>query len=133
MRAATRRESTPLRPAGTLRTGWLTTAIRRRTGAKQDAYSSRHFLTGYALAASGRYLGDSTLALVGEDMISQASNGSTRRVLSGARRLRREFPAEALVYLLRYYDHGRRPTCNAVEPALRRALAGWSRACHRAA
>ncbi len=94
--------------------------------AQQDAYSSRHFLTGYALAASGRYLGDSTLALVGEDMIHK---GLKRQHATGYFQERggydASFQAEALVYLLRYYDHAATADMQrAVEPALRRAL-GW--------
>jgi hypothetical protein len=94
--------------------------------AQQDAYSSRHFLTGYALAASGRYLGDSTLALVGEDTIQK---GLKRQHTTGYFQERggydASFQAEALVYLLRYYDHAATAEMQrAVEPALRLAL-GW--------
>ncbi|WP_395706152.1 hypothetical protein [Casimicrobium huifangae] len=91
--------------------------------AQQDAYSSRHFLTGYALAASGRYLGDSTLALVVEDTIQK---GLKRQHTTGYFQERggydASFQAEALVYLLRYYDHAATAEMQrAVEPALRRA------------
>ncbi len=94
--------------------------------AQQDAFSSRHFLTGYALAASGRYLGDGTLALVGEDMIQK---GLKRQHAAGYFQERggydASFQAEALVYLLRYYDHAATADMQRnVEPALRRAL-GW--------
>ena len=93
--------------------------------AQQDVYSSRRFVTGYALAASGRDLGDTELVQVGDDMVAR---GLKRQQAAGYFLERggfdSGFQAEGLVYLLRYYDHAASPEMQRrVEPALRRALA----------
>lgn len=91
-----------------------------------DGFASRYLLTGYALAATGRVVAEPALAIAGEDMIRE---GLKRQHKSGYFIERggfdASFQAEALVYLLRYYDHAatadmRRDS----EAAIRRAL-GW--------
>jgi hypothetical protein len=89
-----------------------------------DTYTSRYFLTGYALAASGRLLGDATLALAGEDMVRV---GLSKQNPAGYFPERGGFDvtfhAEALVYLLRFHDHAASAeTRRATEPAIRRGL-----------
>lgn len=94
--------------------------------AVQDTYVSRHFVTGYALAASGRVLAESSFALAGEAMIRrglQAQHASGYFPERGGHDS--SYHAEALVYLLRYYDHAATAGMQQhSEPALRRAL-GW--------
>ena len=86
---------------------WL--AVARNTpaiSAKLDAFSSRYFVTGYALAATARLTGDTALASAGEEMIRR---GIARQHSSGyfyeLGGFDASFQAEALVYLLRYFDH----------------------------
>ena len=86
---------------------WL--ALTRNTPAitaKLDAYSSRYFVTGYALAATARLTGDAALASAGEDTIRR---GMARQHATGyfyeLGGFDASFQAEALVYLLRYFDH----------------------------
>ncbi len=89
-----------------------------------DNFTSRYFLTGYALAASGRLLGEANLALAGEDMVRV---GLSKQNPAGYFPERGgfdvTFQAESLVYLLRFYDHAasaeaRRTT----EPMIRKGL-----------
>jgi len=104
---------------------WLADARNARAAAAQlDVYASRFMVTGYALAATGRVTGEPALALAGEDMIR---NGLKRQHTSGYFIERggfdASFQAEALVYLLRYFDHV--ATADArrdIEPAIRSAL-----------
>jgi hypothetical protein len=92
--------------------------------AQLDAYGSRYFVTGYALAATGRLVGDNALASAGEETIRR---GISRQHATGyfyeLGGFDASFQAEALVYVLRFFDHAataemRRST----EPAIRRAL-----------
>ena len=92
--------------------------------AQMDAYGSRYFVTGYALAATGRLVGDNALASAGEETIRR---GISRQHSTGyfyeLGGFDASFQAEALVYVLRFFDHAataemRRST----EPAIRRAL-----------
>jgi hypothetical protein len=90
-----------------------------------DNFTSRYFLTGYALAASGRILGDATLALAGDDMVRV---GLSKQNPAGYFPERGgfdvSFHAESLVYLLRFHDHAANAeTRRATEPAIRRGLA----------
>ena len=105
---------------------WLADGNNTRAAAAQyDAYSSRYVLTGYALAATGRVVANPALSLAGEAWIK----GGIARLDAGgffpeASGFDVSFQAEALVYLLRYYDHAatnamRRET----ESPIRRALA----------
>lgn len=92
--------------------------------AKLDAYGSRYFVTGYALAATGRIMGDDALASAGEETIRR---GIARQHASGyfyeLGGFDASFQAEALVYLLRYFDHAATaPMRRSIEPALRLAL-----------
>ena len=92
--------------------------------AKLDAYGSRYFVTGYALAATGRLMGDDALASAGEETIRR---GIARQHASGyfyeLGGFDASFQAEALVYLLRYFDHAATaPMRRSTEPAIRLAL-----------
>ena len=92
--------------------------------AQQDAYSSRYMVTGYALAATARLSGDAALANAGEEMIRR---GLARQHTTGYFFERggfdASFQAEALVYLLRYFDHAATADMRASsEAAIRRAL-----------
>jgi hypothetical protein len=89
-----------------------------------DSYVSRYFLTGYALAASGRLLADAKLALAGEDMVRV---GLSKQAAGGYFPERGgfdvSFQAEALVYLLRFHDHAAGAETRRIsEPAIRRGL-----------
>ncbi len=104
---------------------WL--AVERNTPAitaKLDAYSSRYFVTGYALAATGRLMADNALASAGEEIIRR---GLGRQHASGyfyeLGGFDASFQAEALVYLLRYFDHAATASMRrSTEPAIRLAL-----------
>ena len=92
--------------------------------AQQDAYSSRYMLTGYALGATARLSGDAALAGAGEALIRR---GLARQHASGYFSERggfdASFQAEALVYLLRYFDHAASAELRrSSEAALRLAL-----------
>ena len=106
---------------------WLADARNAQAGAAQlEGYSSRYMLTGYALAAAGRVVAEPVLAIAGEDMIRE---GLKRQHKSGYFIERggfdASFQAEALVYLLRYFDHAATADMRRdIEPAIRRAL-GW--------
>jgi hypothetical protein len=89
-----------------------------------DNFTSRYFLTGYALAASGRLLGEANLALAGEDMVRV---GSSKQNPAGYFPERGgfdvTFQAESLVYLLRFHDHAASAEARrATEPVIRNAL-----------
>ena len=108
-----------LRPRLQHAASWL--ALARNTAAittKLDAYGSRYFVTGYALAATARLTGDAALASAGEDTIRR---GIGRQHSSGyffeLGGFDASFQAEALVYLLRYFDH-------AATADMRRSLEG---------
>jgi len=85
---------------------------------QSDTFVSRYFLTGYALAISGRVLGSQELSVAGA---ANVRKGLERQLPSGV------FPesggfdasvqAEALVYLLRFSDH-------AASQSMRNAAAG---------
>ena len=106
---------------------WLAEANRSKAASVQyDKYSSRYLLTGYALGATARVTGNPALALAGEDMVR---TGLSKLHPSGyfpeSAGFDVSFQAEALVYLLRYYDHAANAeTRRDVEPQIRRAL-GW--------
>ena len=92
--------------------------------AQHDTHSSRYVLTGYALGATARLMGDAALAERGEDMIRR---GLTRQHATGYFYERggfdASFQAEALVYLLRYFDHAATATTRrSMEAALRLGL-----------
>ena len=105
---------------------WLADGNRTRAAsAQQDKYSSRYLLTGYALGAAARVTGNPALALAGEDMVR---TGLSKLHAAGyfpeAGGFDVSFQAEALVYLLRYYDHAATADMRrAIEPSLARALA----------
>ncbi len=106
---------------------WLADAHRiTAASAQHDKYSSRYLLTGYALGATARVTGNRALALMGEEMVRTGlSKLQPSGYFSEAGGFDVSFQAEALVYLLRYYDHA--ATADArreIEPAIRRAL-GW--------
>ena len=104
---------------------WL--AVAQNTpaiSAKLDTYSSRYFVTGYALAATGRLTGDNALASAGEETIRR---GIARQHATGyfyeLTGFDASFQAEALVYLLRYFDHAATAAMRrSSEPAIRLAL-----------
>ncbi len=89
-----------------------------------EAYGSRAMLTGYALAATGRVVSDPGLSLAGEDIIRRGlalQNPGGYFIERGG--FDASYQAEALVYVLRYFDHAataemRRDS----EPALRLGL-----------
>jgi hypothetical protein len=74
--------------------------------AQLDQHVSRYFLTAYALGASARIVNDPVLAFVGEDLLNA---GLALQHATGYFPERggfdSSFQGEALVYLLRYYDH----------------------------
>lgn len=104
---------------------WLADARNAQAAAtQQEMYSSRYMVTGYALAATARLSGDSALAHAGEDTIRR---GLARQHASGYFSERggfdASFQAEALVYLLRYFDHAATADMRrSSEPALRLGL-----------
>lgn len=106
---------------------WLADAGRMKAAvAQHDRYSSRYMLTGYALGASSRVIGNPALAVAGEEMIQ---SGLARLHQTGffpeAAGFDVSFQAEALVYLLRYYDHAATADMRReLEAPMRRAL-GW--------
>lgn len=114
-----------LRPALERAARWLADDRNAQPAATQNAgYGSRLILTGYALGVAGRVLGDADLAIAGEDAMR---NALAKQHASGYFPERggfdASFQAEALVYLLRFYDHAatadmRRDS----EPAIRRGL-----------
>lgn len=105
---------------------WLADSGNTNAAAPQhNQFSSRYLLTGYALAATGRVVGNPTLALAGEANIKRglAKLDATGYFPEGAG-FDVSFQAEALVYLMRYFDHAataemRRES----EPLIRRAMA----------
>ncbi len=106
---------------------WL--AVARNTpaiSAKLDAYSSRFFVTGYALAATARLTGDTALASAGEETIRR---GIARQHASGyfyeLGGFDASFQAEALVYLLRYFDHAATADMRRTSEATIRLALDW--------
>jgi hypothetical protein len=83
-----------------------------------DTFVSRYFLTGYALAISGRVLGSQELSVAGA---ANVRKGFERQLPSGVfpegGGFDASFQAEALVYLLRFSDH-------AASQSMRNAAAG---------
>lgn len=106
---------------------WLADANRAKAAStQQDKYTSRYMLTGYALAVTARVTNNPMLGMVGEDMVR---TGLSKLHASGyfpeAGGFDVSFQAEALVYLLRFYDHAATAEMRRdIEPGLRRAL-GW--------
>jgi hypothetical protein len=93
---------------------------------QNDLFVSRYFLTGYALGATSRVVGEPALAYAGEDFIR---NGLALQNAAGYFPERGgfdvSFQGEALVYLLRYHDHvATADMRRAIEPVVKRAL-GW--------
>ena len=106
---------------------WL--AIARNTtaiSAKLDAYGSRYFVTGYALAATARLTGDNALASAGEETIRR---GIARQHATGyfyeLGGFDASFQAEALVYLLRYFDHAATAEMRRISEAPIRLALDW--------
>ena len=106
---------------------WLADANRAKAASTQfDKYSSRYLLTGYALGVTARVTSNPALALAAEEMVR---TGLSKMHASGyfpeAGGFDVSFQAEALVYLLRFYDHAATADMRRdIEPKLRRAL-GW--------
>ena len=106
---------------------WLADGDRIKAASTQhDKYSSRYLLTGYALGSTARVTGNPALALAGEAVVR---SGLSKLHASGyfpeAVGFDVSFQAEALVYLLRYYDHAATADMRReIEPLMRRAL-GW--------
>ena len=104
---------------------WLADANRAKAAStQQDKYTSRYMLTGYALAVTARVTNNPMLGMVGEDMVR---TGLSKLHASGyfpeAGGFDVSFQAEALVYLLRFYDHAATAEMRRdIEPGLRRAL-----------
>ena len=104
---------------------WLADAKNAQAAAaQQNMYSSRYMVTGYALAATARLSGDTALASAGEETIR---HGLARQQSGGYFSERggfdASFQAEALVYLLRYFDHAATADMRrSSEPALRLAI-----------
>lgn len=104
---------------------WLADARNAQAAAaQQEIYSSRYMVTGYALAATARLSGDPALAHAGEETIRR---GLARQHASGYFSERggfdASFQAEALVYMLRYFDHAATADMRrSSEAALRRGL-----------
>jgi hypothetical protein len=94
--------------------------------AQNDQFTSRYFLFGYALGATARVVGEPQLAYAGEE---QVRAGLALQHQSGYFPERGgfdvSFHGEALVYLLRYFDHAATADMRrTLEAPLRRAL-GW--------
>ena len=104
---------------------WLADANRVKSASTQhDKYSSRYMLTGYALGVTARVMSNPALALAGEDIVR---TGLSKLHASGyfpeAGGFDVSFQAEALVYLLRYYDHAATADMRRdIEPPIRLAL-----------
>lgn len=104
---------------------WLADAGHAKAAAaQQDKFSSRYLLTGYALAATARVVANPALALAGEDRVRA---GLAKLTPSGyfpeAGGFDVSFQAEALVYLLRYYDHASTAEMRReIEASIRQAL-----------
>ena len=105
---------------------WLADSGHTKAAATEhDKYSSRYLLSGYALGAAARVVANPALALAGENMVR---SGLARLHPSGyfpeAAGFDVSFQAEALVYLLRYYDHAATAEMRReIEAPARRALA----------
>ena len=106
---------------------WLADANRTKAASAQyDKYSSRYLLTGYALGVTARVTGDPALALAGEELVRTGlSKLHPPGYFPEATGFDVSFQAEALVYVLRYYDHAATADMRRdMEPQIRRAL-GW--------
>jgi hypothetical protein len=92
--------------------------------AQNDQFTSRYFLTGYALGAAARVVGEPGLAYAGEDLIRAGlalQNAGGFFPERGGFDV--SFQGEALVYLLRYHDHvATADMRRTIEPAATRAL-----------
>ena len=118
---------TAIRPNLERAARWLADAQNMKAATPQlDGYASRFMVTGYALAATGRVVSEPGLAIAGEDMIRDALKRQHKTgyfIERGG--FDASFQAEALVYLLRYFDHAATADMRRdIEPAIRRAL-GW--------
>lgn len=104
---------------------WLADSSRARAASTQhDKYVSRYLLTGYALGVTARVTGNPALALTGEDMVRTGlSKMHSTGYFPEAGGFDVSFQAEALVYLLRYYDHAATAEARRdIEAPMRRAL-----------
>ena len=104
---------------------WIADASRAKAASAQyDKYSSRYVLTGYALGVTARVTGDPGLALAGEEMVRTGlAKLHSQGYFPEAAGFDVSFQAEALVYLLRYYDHAATADMRReIEPPVRRAL-----------
>jgi hypothetical protein len=92
--------------------------------AQNDQFTSRYFLTGYALGATARVVGDPALARSGEELIrSGLSLQNAAGFFPERGGFDVSFQGEALVYLLRYHDHvATAEMRRTVAPATKRAL-----------
>ena len=105
---------------------WLANADNARAAAEQhELHSSRYALTGYALAAAARITGNAALAQAGETMVRTAlTKLSGSGYFPELKGFDVSFQAEALVYLLRFYDHAATAEMRReMEAPMRRALA----------
>jgi hypothetical protein len=92
--------------------------------AQNDQLTSRYFLTGYALGATARVVGEPALAYAGEDLVRAGlALQNTGGYFPERGGFDVSFQGEALVYLLRYHDHAATTDMRrAIEPATKRAL-----------
>jgi hypothetical protein len=92
--------------------------------ANNDQFASRYFVTGYALAATARLTNESALAYVGEDMIRTGlSLQNTGGYFPERGGFDSSFQGEAVVYLLRYFDHAATAEMRrAIEAPLKRSI-----------
>ncbi len=92
--------------------------------AQNDQFTSRYFLTGYALGAAARVIGEPALAYAGEDLVRAGvalQNAAGFFPERGGFDV--SFQGEALVYLLRYHDHVATADMRRLtEPAAKRAV-----------
>jgi hypothetical protein len=96
-----------MRPKLAAAARWLADPKRIAAAKPQmDQFTSRYFITGYALAASARLTGEASLAYAGEELIRA---GLAAQHASGYFPERggfdSSFQGESIVYLLRYFDH----------------------------
>jgi hypothetical protein len=115
----------PLRPKLERAALWLASTDNIKAAVEQhEVHTSRYALTGYALAAAARVTANAALASAGEAMVRT----SLAKITSGGYFLERKgfdvsFQAEALVYLLRFYDHAATADMRReMEAPMRRAL-----------
>jgi hypothetical protein len=116
-----------LRPRLAAAARWLADP-KNSAGAKaqNDQFVSRYFLTGYALGATARVVGEPALAYAAEESIRDGlalQNAAGYFPERGGFDV--SFQGEALVYLLRYHDHvATADIRRAIDPVAKRAL-GW--------